>query len=487
MYFKKHRPNNKSITKTDTTKADFDAGTDTNIDTATTSGSFQVAKTTEAVEQQHTTQDSGTATYPYVHAQSFTTSKACIATKIQLYLKKTGSPGDVYVSLYTDSNNKPGSVMVTGTIAAADVVTTYAWEEADITDTELANATKYWIQFVSDDSSVNYYTWGHDTNEGYANGTGYNNYEGVKAYDFNFKVYEQHYESSSNLISQIHDLGAVPTAWRPFIATETLNGCTVAWTVRSDDDSGMASPTAFTSVENGGTPSITLQRYVQWKCTFTPTNVATPVIDVVTIQAYTGSSTVAPCGKVHDKAYWLSVIDTPEEDTTNSCVYWLDEEAWLYEQKERWSKLDGIYANYFAIFNDQLISGSVGGTGLGGFLYYEDTGNKDLTAEFTDTMIGKKDDFQLADPEYSDRDKVYLKMYAKYKANVARSLYYRVDAGSWSSALSLSARADTGVEKEYFSGLQTGRYLTWKTVGTSADNEFEWHGVDVEALVKKRV
>jgi len=482
-----------SVTKTDTTKVDFDAGTDTNIDTATVSGTFRVALTTEAVEQNHTTQDGDqNIVTTGLYAQSFTTSKACKCTKLQVYIKKLNSPTDnISIYLKADDNNSPGDTLFSGTIANSEIGSSYAWETESLsTPINLTTSTKYWvcIKRSGNYDAVNGFRWGLDSNAGYANGNYWTSVGGhYTGIDANFKVYEQHYESSSNLISQTHDLGATPTAWRPFIATEALNGCTVAWTIASDDASDFSSPTSYTAVENGGTPSITLQRYVRYKCTFTPTNTATPVVDDVTIQAYLGASTVAPCAKVYDKAYWLSVIDTPEEDTTNSCVYWLDEEAWLYEQKERWSKLDGIYANYFAIFNDQLISGSVGGTGLGGFLYYEDTGNKDLTVNFTHTLISKKDDFQLANPEYSDRDKVYLKLYAKYKGNVASSLYYKVDAGSWSSALALSARADTGVEKEYFSGLQTGRYLTWKQTGASADNEFEWHGVDVEALVKKRI
>lgn len=482
------------VTKIDTSQADFDAGTKTNIDTATVSGTFRVAKTTEAVQQEYITgqDEQEKLTNQLNYGQSFKPSISCIATKIEIYIKKAGSPTqDVTVYLYSDNNNSPvgGNVLSSGVIAKADIGTSYAWETANITDVNLVANTRYWICPMSLSDLNNYIAWGVDSTAAtYANGNYWNSITGNNTnYDFLFKVYEQHYQATSNLISQIHDLGAVPTQWSIFDATETLNGCTIAWTVRSDDDSGMASPTAWTAVENGGIPSITLQRYVQWKGTLTPTNTATPVVNDVTIRAYTGSTTSvhAACGKVYKKAYWLSVIDTG--DTVNSCIYWLDEDAILYEQKERWAKLDNIYAYYFTIFNDQLISGSVGGTGLGGFLYYEDVGTADLGTDFTATLITKKDDFQLANPEYSDRDKVFLKLYCKYKSNVTSSLYYKVDEDDWSSALSLSARADTGTDVESFSGLQTGRFLTLKWSQAVADGILQFHGVDVSCIVKPRI
>lgn len=473
------------IVKTDTSKVDFELGaTQTKIDTATVSGTFRVDKTTEAVDQSYTSgKDIDHAFVTTAIAQSFTTSKAQICTKIEIYIKKIGSPGNLTVYLKSDDNNSPGDTLASATISVGDVGTSYDYEIANITDTNLANATKYWIYLSAMGDSSNNYRWGVDASSPtYANGNWWTDSGNDTDIDGLFKVYYQIYESSSEFISQIHNLGAVPTNWTTFNATETLNGCSIAWYFRADSDSGMGGSPAWHAVENGGIPDETLAQYTQYRAVPTPTNIATPVVDDVTIRAYTGSSVVAPCAKMWDKAYWLSVIDTG--DTTNSCIYWLDEEAWLYENKERWAKLDNIYANYFAIFNDQLISGSVGGTGLGGFLYYEDTGNSDLGNNFTSTLITKKDDFQTMNPVYANRKKVYLKIDAKYTSNVASSIYYKVDDGSWSSALSLSPKPDTGVEREHMSGLQTGRYLTLKWEHTVADNIYEIHGADIETIIK---
>jgi hypothetical protein len=477
------------VTKIDTLKADFDAGTKTNIDTATVSGTFRVALTTEAVDQSQTSHPFGTLSYQQACAQSFKPSIDCICTKIEIEIVRKGSPGNFTVYLKADNNNSPGDTLASATILETDVgiyTETYwtnAFEVANIDDTVLIANTRYWIYFPQIGDESNFYWWGYNNAGGYANGNLWGSVYGhYTSYDTSFKVYEQHYQSSSNLISQIHDLGATPTAWAKFEATETLNGCTIAWTVRSDDASDMSSPTAWTAVENGGIPSITLQRYVQYKATNMPTNVATPVVNDVTIRAYTGTATNSPCAIIWDKGYLLCVRDIGS--SVNNVAYRLDEDAWMREGRELWSpKLTGIYANKFFIFNDQLMSCSVGGTGLGGFLYYEDSGTKDLGTDFTATLVTKKHDFSDLDPTFRDRDKIYRKSYCKYKSQVAASLYYKLDAGSWSSAITLSAQANGGIEEDWLACGSRGKCLTLKVEQTVADNSFEWHSCDLKMSV----
>lgn len=474
------------VVKIDTTKAHFEAGTATNIDTATVSGTFRVAKTSEAVEQEYTTgQDSGVVIGTSLCGQSFKPSIDCICTKAQLYIKKLDSPPDLTVYLKADDNNSPGDTLASATIAAADVGTDYAYEDATwSTPVNLTADTTYWL--ITGGEGIYNYAWGIDaTSPTYANGNFWTESVGhITAWDGLFKIYEQHYESSSNLISRIHDLGATPVQWAKFDATETLNGCSVVYQVRSDDDSGMASPTAWTAVENGGIPSITLQRYVQWKSIPSPSNTATPVVDDVTFRAYTGTATESPCGIVWDKGYLLCVRDAGSD--VNNVAYRLDEDTWMREGRELWSpKLTGIYANKFLIYNDQIMSCSVGGTGLGGFLYYEDTGTKDLGSDFTATLITKRHDFSDLDPTYKDRKKIYRKVYSKYKSQQDANLYRKVDNESWASAITLSAQPNGGIEEDWFGTAPIGIYLTLKWEQTVADPDAEIHGFDVRASIKR--
>jgi len=469
----------------DTLKADFDAGTPTNIDTATESGTFRVALTSEAVEQSYTAgYDSDACISVQANFQSFKPSINCFCTKIEFYAKKSGTlTSNPVAYLKADYFNNPaGEVLASIEIPKENFGDNYAYVGVAFSSPIVLTAnTRYWIYLYHSDY-INVVYWGFDsTNATYADGNRVT-FQHETTHDMLFKVYEQHYQSSSNLISQIHDLGATPTQWGTFSATETLNGCTIAWTIRSDDASDMSSPTAWTAVENGGIPSITLQRYVQWKATLTPTNTATPVVSDVTIQAYTSTAVVSPCAIIWDKSYLLCVRDTGS--SVNNVAYRLDEDAWMREGRELWSpKLTGIYANKFLTFNDQLMSCSVGGTGLGGFLYYEDSGTKDLGSDFTHTLVTKKHDFSDLDPTYRDRDKIFRKSLAKYKSQVDTSLYYKVDDASYSSAITLSAKANAGIEEDWLASGSRGKCLTLKVEGTSADPDWQWQGCDIKMTV----
>lgn len=468
--------------KIDTTAANFDAGTKTNIDTTTTSGSFQVALTTEAVDATYATGgDADADNYSQDIAQSFKPSINCFCTALSLSLKKhdTGTTCTFY--LKDDDGNQPGDTL--GSISITAVGATYADKKGSFsTAIELTAGTRYWIQMARCSTTAVAIYWQLDSTAAtYANGNYWWNGNHYTDRDFLFKVHEQHYESSSNLVSRIHNLGAVPAQWGIFEATETLNGCTVVYQVRSDDDSAMGSPTAWTTVENGGTPDITLQQYVQSKTINTPTNVATPVIDDITIRAFVGAA-VSPCAKVWDKGYLLCVADAGS--TVNNVAYRLDEDTWMRERRELWSpKLTGISATKFIIFNDQLMSGSVGGEGLGGFIYYEDSGTKDLGSDFTTTLITKKHDFSDLNPTFRDRNKIFRKSHSKYKSQQDASLYYKTDASSWSSAITLSAHANASIEKDWLVATRRGVALTLKVEQTVADPDWEWHGSDIEMSV----
>lgn len=487
------------VTKIDTSKVDFDDDdpypTGTKIDTATVAGTFRVDKTTEAIEQSELSgSDMYLLTWKWVLAQSFKVSIDCICTKIKIGIDKIGSPGNLPVYLKADTGNDfPGDTLASATIVAGDLESGYNLATANIADTKLSADTTYWIYTPITGDETNHYIWREDSGGNpYPNGNvkidGVGGWTNYPLNDARFVIYEQHYEPASGgtppeFISQIHNLEAVPTSWAPFVATETLNGCSIAWYFRADSDSGMGSSNPWHAVENGAIPNETLAQYTQYRAVPTPTNVATPVVDKVVIQAYIGTATISPCAIVWNKAYWLSVQDT--SSSVNSCIYVLDEEALMYEQHERWSKLEGVYINEFFIFNDQLMGTSVGGTGKGGFLYYLDTGTKDLGNNFITTLITQKLDFSNLDPTYRDREKVYKKMLSKYKSQQDASLYYKINAGSWSSAITLSAQANVNIEEDWFVGLQRGKYLTLKITQAVADPDFEFHGIDILARIAR--
>jgi hypothetical protein len=311
---------------TQTSASDFASGTLVNIDTTTVSGSFRVAKTIEAIEQQYTTgQDDILSNGGGYLAQSFTTSKACTCTKIEIYIAKEGSPGDLTVYLKADNNNLPGNTLSTGIILATNVGTILDWEIANISDVNLTGNTKYWI-YLPMFLGAYYYWWGIDKSNGaYAGGNANEDALNRPLDDFLFKVYEQHYEPSSYLVSQIGDLGIKPDSWGNFEATEELNGTTINWYVRtSSSPAGFSTfyPSWWTVWDNQVIDGPDLNRYVQWQASLDPSNTATPVVYDVTINGKVTGSLTSQSHDCTDVTQWgrLEANDTLNEQTITYAV-----------------------------------------------------------------------------------------------------------------------------------------------------------------------
>jgi Tfp pilus assembly protein PilX len=144
----------------------------------TVTGDLTVAGgTTPAPDQEWTIQDSsfnlGDASARANVAQSFKPSLSATFNKMALYLKKTGSPGDITLKLVSDNGGKPSStVLATGTLPASSVTTTYNFANASFSTTpSIAAGQTYWVIAIATVSASNYFTWGQDSSNGYVDGT----------------------------------------------------------------------------------------------------------------------------------------------------------------------------------------------------------------------------------------------------------------------------------------------------------------------------
>lgn len=106
-------------------------------------------------------------------AQSFQVSTSSPLNKIQLYLKKVGSPSNATVKIVNDSSGNPGTtVIATGTLNASTVTTSYGWIDISFTTNPLLSVgTTYWVVIDAVTSSSKYYIIGAN-NGSYGNGLG---------------------------------------------------------------------------------------------------------------------------------------------------------------------------------------------------------------------------------------------------------------------------------------------------------------------------
>lgn len=107
-------------------------------------------------------------------AQSFTVSSSTSPlNKLELYVKKTGTPANATITIRNDSSGAPGStILATGTLSASSVAVNYGWVNVSFTTNPiLATSTTYWIVIDASTHASRYYTIGANS-DGYANGVG---------------------------------------------------------------------------------------------------------------------------------------------------------------------------------------------------------------------------------------------------------------------------------------------------------------------------
>ncbi|MFA6000331.1 MAG: choice-of-anchor R domain-containing protein, partial [Candidatus Paceibacterota bacterium] len=105
-------------------------------------------------------------------AQSFQISSASVINKVDLYLKKVSTPGNLTVRIVSNSGSSPSATtLASGTLSASLVSTNYGWVSVPFsTNPELTTGTTYWIVIDGSDNASRYYVIGANDN-GYANGS----------------------------------------------------------------------------------------------------------------------------------------------------------------------------------------------------------------------------------------------------------------------------------------------------------------------------
>jgi hypothetical protein len=106
-------------------------------------------------------------------AQSFQVSVESPLNKIQLYIKKNGTPSNATVKIVNDNAGNPGTtILATGTLTASLVTTSYGWVNVTFSSSPLLDTgVTYWLVVDAGTSSTKYYTIGALSNT-YAEGLG---------------------------------------------------------------------------------------------------------------------------------------------------------------------------------------------------------------------------------------------------------------------------------------------------------------------------
>ena len=132
-------------------------------------------------------------------SQSFKAESDHNVARVDLYLKKYGSPGDLTIEIYAaDDDDKPtGPLLTSGTTSAGDIPTSEDWVSTNVTRYLLTSGNKYVIVAIPDGGgSLNSIVIIYDSSGSYADGKlGYSMDAGsswtvVSSWDERFRIYD---------------------------------------------------------------------------------------------------------------------------------------------------------------------------------------------------------------------------------------------------------------------------------------------------------
>lgn len=282
----------------DTSQSDFEAGTLTNLDSTTTSGSLILDTSTVQVSYE----DTGGSGSGLMHAsdsdagQAFTAPSGLTVTGLQIRTARVGTPGNGTIYLLADSSGEPGSILASKTRSFSSDSTSFDWISVTLdTPILISSGTQYWVALsnVGPDSSN---TVSLERCDGVGCTTNGDTYcsdafgEGVgpscnTTVTMIYRVDGWRYDASGDIVSQTFDMGFDTTTWLwqwgTFSATSTLNGETINYETQTSSNStdwfDLTTATVGTAI---GSP---IRQYIRYKASFESDRGQSPQLDGVSL------------------------------------------------------------------------------------------------------------------------------------------------------------------------------------------------------------
>lgn len=279
-----------ATTQTDTSAAEFGAGTLTDLSSTTLSGSLSVTLGSQSSREYFS--NLGACVGLFYNsgqvrlAQQFTATTNYILTAVSPSMAiDAGSPGSVgIVRIYSDNgSNQLGSILVSESFTMTTGTHTLS------TPVSVTGGTKYWVWFESSNSFDEFNTWCWNGESGSFSERFYDG----SVYVTNVRAYLQtigkQYATNGSIVSRAFDVGTTTDTWLynwgSFSASTNAvpSGTTLTYETQSSADS--TTWDSLVSVTIGATPSSTVRRYLRYKASFTTNQTTSPVLNSVTLSA----------------------------------------------------------------------------------------------------------------------------------------------------------------------------------------------------------
>ena len=169
----------------------------------------------------------------------------------------------------------------------------------------------------------------------------------------NFQNFNEIALTTGTFVTPAHALGSI-SAFGNMNVTQTLNGGTIAYAICTAANSGMTSASCASQTPNSQV-SIATNAYVQINATFTVTSSSSiPALSNLSLQWFSGSHKPPMASAVYDNRYWLSVT-TNTADAVNDATL-------ILSKGPVWS-IFSTHAGAFTIFKNGLYHGDSDSTG----------------------------------------------------------------------------------------------------------------------------
>ena len=354
---------------TQTTAADWGAGSGINIDTTTYSGSVAISSGT--TDQQNITLDPALASHYYTNGdqyrQKFIPAVSGDLTRCALTIRKntTYNPTEsgTLTFFITDGSE---THLSTATVNYSDLTNYSAtYQNLPFQNVSLTAETTYYITLatvtVPSNSVSSRWTWQSDC---YARGnletmtagtTYWINDSGISTGDLNFITMIG--SNTASFTSQSLNAGTGWGTWGTFTAGETKpSGSDIDYYVKVSTYSAGLASASLISVNNNVTIPSSVGPYIQVVSSFTRTDVTvTPKLNDFTINYYANDINV-PIGKVYDGRYHLFVSTDNSTKINNIDL--------VYQKTGEWTVFNGMNVGAACIYRDNLLTGSSDNKGL---------------------------------------------------------------------------------------------------------------------------
>jgi len=311
---------------TQTSQADFGAGTLTDVDVATSPGDVMLAFS-DSLDQLQDVSNAYTSVYDdYYRGQTFRPAVSGRLTRIVLRVLRIGNPSDLVVELRNRvSGGLPGTtIYATAQVSASQI------SDGSYSGVTFAFAAPYAVTAGADyafvvhqqgdgGNSSNYYRVSRQTSNVYGRGNYfYSNNSGgwwtALSYDMRFAAYVGAYETAGNLVSSVHDAGDLLASWGSISWDDTTPGSTnVRFRVATSD--APSGPWSYVGPDGGSGSYYTSSgaalwgghgddRYIRYRAYLTGDGTASPQLHEVTIAYNVTVPTSTPTSTPEDTSLY---------------------------------------------------------------------------------------------------------------------------------------------------------------------------------------